>query len=81
MTHEQLKEAIDTGTLYVADKMADSAYVYFEPTGKEHEHAVHYVRREGVWTWDNGISGDLVGAVGGEAAEATMLALLGLRDA
>src|SRR5690606_14640452 len=57
MTREQLKEAIDNGTLYVADKMANSAYVYFEPTGKEHEHehAVHYVKTDGVWTWENGI--------------------------
>jgi hypothetical protein len=80
MTREQLKEAIDNGTLYVADKMANSAYVYFEPTGKEHEHAVHYVKTDGVWTWENGIYGDLVAAVGGEEAEAAMLELLGLHD-
>ena len=80
MNREQLTEAIETGKLYAADVMADSAYVYYEPTGVEHEHAALYVKTDGVWTWDNGIYGDLVEAVGGEEAEATMLKLLGLTD-
>jgi hypothetical protein len=80
MNREQLNEAIESGKLYAADVMADSAYVYYEPTGVEHEHAVHYIKTEGVWTWDNGIYGDLVEAIGGEEAEATMLELLGLTD-
>jgi hypothetical protein len=80
MTREQLKEASTAGTLYVADVTETSAYVYFEPTGKEHEHAAHYRKVDGVWTWENGIYGDLVEAVGGEAAEAAMLELLGLHD-
>lgn len=73
-----ITEAIETGKLYAADVMEDSAYVYYEPNGVEHEHAAHYVKTEGVWVWENGIHGDLAAAVGGEEAEAAMLELLGL---
>jgi hypothetical protein len=80
MNSKQLTEAIIAGKLYAADVMADSAYVYYEPTGVEHEHVVHYVKAEGVWVCANGIYGDLVEAVGGEDAETIMLGLLGLID-
>ena len=76
----QLIEATETGKLYAADVMADSAYVYYEPTGVEHEHAAHYIKQDGTWVWEDGIYGDLAEAVGGEEAEATMLELLGLTD-
>lgn len=80
MTTTELTEAIENGKLYAADVMEDSAYVYYEPNGVEHEHATHYVKTEGVWVWENGIYGDLTEAVGGEEAEAAMLELLGLTD-
>lgn len=80
MNRDQLLEAIETGKLYAADVTAESAYVYYEPTGKEHEHATHYLKKDGVWVWENGIYGDLTEAVGGDEAEAFMLELLGLTD-
>ena len=80
MNIQELTEAIATEKLYAADVMADSAYVYYEPTGVEHEHAAYYVKTDGVWTWDNGIYGDLAEAIGGEEAESQMLELLGLTD-
>jgi len=80
MNREQLIEAIETGKLYTADVMEDSAYVYFEPTGIEHEHSAHYLKIDGVWTWENGMDGNLVEAVGGEEAETLMLKLIGLHD-
>lgn len=76
----RLIDAIETGKLYTADVTAESAYVYYEPTGKEHEHAAHYVVQDGVWVWENGIYGDLTEAVGGDKAEAMMLELLGLKE-
>jgi hypothetical protein len=80
MNREQLTEAIKTGKLYAADVMADSVYVYYEPTGFEHEHAARYVKFDGVWTLESGIYGDLTAALGGEEAEANMLELLGMTD-
>ena len=78
MTRQQLIEAIETGKLYTGDVTGKSAYVYYEPG--RHEHASHYVKRDGVWVWENGIYGDLTEAVGGDKAESLMLELLGLTD-
>lgn len=77
---ETLKEAIDNDRLYVADLTKDNAYVYYAPNDIEHEHAAHYVKVNGCWTFDDNIYGDLPEALGGEEAEALALALLGLVD-
>ena len=78
MKIKRIAEAIETGVLYAKDFTDDSAYVYYEPNGVEHEHAVHYVKIYGVWIVANEIHGDMLGALGGDEAEDLMLELLGL---
>ena len=80
MNTEAIKEAVDTGRLYAADVTSDSAFVYFEPSTPrvEHEHAAHYLKRDGVWQFETGLYGDLADALGGEEGEA--LKALGLFD-
>jgi hypothetical protein len=78
MTKELLTQAIQEGKLYAKDAIEDSAYIYYEPNGIEHEHAAHYIKSEGCWIECTLIYGDLVEAIGGPEMEPVMLELLGL---
>jgi len=75
-----LNSIILSGDLYAADVTPTSAFIYFEPSGIEHEHAAHYVKTKGVWTQESNLYGDLLKAIGGEHLEDEMLSLLGLED-
>jgi hypothetical protein len=78
-----LGAAVDSGILFATetDPLSDEAFIYYEPSGKAHEHAARYVKIDGVWQNDDDIAGDLWTAIGAcEEAERTMLVLLGLND-
>ena len=82
MNTEAIKEAVDTGRLYAADVTPDSAFVYFEPSTPriEHEHAAHYLKKDGTWQFETGLYGDLLSALGGVEYESEALKAIGLHD-
>jgi len=75
---KKIDDAIEAGILYAADVMENSAYIYYEPTGKEWEHGSHYEKKDGVWESVSDTHGDLLGAI--EREEAYVLNALGLKD-
>lgn len=79
-TTEHLKELIDLGRIDTRDITDTSAYVlYTDDTGREFER--HYLKRQGKWTFENDLYGDLSAALGlDDESEALMLHMLDLRD-